>query len=101
MTGRGLDMWRKSQCCDGPRGDVVRVDIFGDGSTIGLMGLTEIFEQLYLLGRAPDASAQDELVKMVAAKNYVPRTAEALYGAALVREYAIFCAQKKQSEVMP
>jgi len=95
MTGRGLEMWRKSQCCDGPRGDVVQVDIFGDGSTVGLMGLTEIFEQLHMMGRAPDASAQDELVKMVAARNYVPRSAEALYGAALVRAYAAFCEQKQ------
>jgi hypothetical protein len=94
-------MWRKSQCCDGPRGDIVQVDIFGDGSTIGLMGLMEIFEQLYLMGRAPDASAQNELMKMVAAKNYVPCSAEAVYGAALLREYAIFCTQKKRSEVMP
>ena len=95
MTGRGPDMWRRSQCCDGPRGDIVQVDIFGDGSTIGLMGLTEIFEQLHLLRRAPDASAQDELVQMVAAKNYVPRSSEALYGAALVRAYAAFCEQKQ------
>ena len=101
MAERGLDMWRKSQCCDGPRGDIVQVDIFGDGSTVGLMGLKEIFQQLYLLGRAPDASVQDELVKMAAARNYVPRIPEAVYGAALVREYAIFCTQKKQSEVMP
>ena len=100
MTGRGLDMWRKSQCCDGG-GDIVQVDLFGDGSTVGLMGLTEIFEQLYLMERAPDASVQDELVKMVASRNYVPRSAESLYGAALVREYAIFCTKKKQSEVMP
>ena len=101
MAGRGLDMWRKSQCCDGPRGDIVHVDIFGDGSTVGLMGLTEIFEQLYLMGSVPDTSVQGELVKMVATRNYVPRTAEALYGVALVREYAIFCTKKKQSEVMP
>ena len=101
MTGRGLEMWRKSQCCDGPRGDIVQVDVFGDGSTVGLMGLTEILEQLYLMERALDASVQDELVKMVAARNYVPRNAEAVYGAALVREYAIFCTKKKQSEVMP
>jgi len=97
MTGRGLEMWRKSQCCDGPRGDIVQVDIFGDGSTIGLMGLTEIFEQLYLMGRAPDASAQNELVKIVAACNYVPRQAEALYGAALLRDAkrAVFYEQKQ------
>ena len=95
MAERGLEMWRKSQCCDGPRGDVVQVDIFGDGSTVGLMGLTEIFEQLHMMGRAPSASAQDELVKMVAARNYVPRSAEAIYGAALLREYAAFCEQKQ------
>ncbi len=90
-------MWRKSQCCGESGGDIVQVDLFGNGSTVGLMGLTEIFEQLYLFGRAPNASVQDELVKMVAARNYVPRSAEALYGAALVRDAkrAKFCAQKK------
>ncbi len=90
-------MWRKSQCCGEARGDIVQVDLFGDGSTVGLMGLTEIFEQLYVMGRAPDASVQDEIVKMVATRNYVPRAAEALYGVALVREYAAFCVQKKSS----
>jgi len=76
----------------------VQLDLFGDGRLVGLVGLTQIFEQLYALGRAPDASVQDELVKMVAAKNYVPPKAEEVYRAALVRAYAKFCAKKKKQE---
>jgi len=98
MSERALEMWRKSQCCGGAPEQVVQVDIYGDGRVIGLVGLTTIFEQLHVLGRASDASVQDELVRMVAAKNYVPVKDEPIYGAALVREYAKFCAQKKKQE---
>ena len=98
MSERGLDMWRKSQCCGGTPEQVVQVDLFGDGRMVGLVALNQIFEQLYAMGRAPDASVQDELVKMVAAKNYVPPKAEDVYGTGLVREYAKFCARKKKQE---
>ncbi len=98
MSGHGPDMWRQSQCCGGAREETVQVDIYGDARMIGLVSLTTIFEHLHALGRAPDASVQDELVKMVAAKNYVPSKDEGIYGAALLREYAKFCAQKKKQE---
>ena len=99
MSGRGPDMWYKSQCCGGAPEQVAKVDIYGDGRMIGLVGLMTIFEQLCALGRAPDASVQDELVKMVAAKNYVPPKDEPIYGAALVREYAKFCSQKNAHQL--
>ena len=95
----GLEMWRKSQCCGGTPEPIVQMDIYGDGRMIGLVGLMTIFEQLCALGRAPDASVQDELVKMVAAKNYVPPKDEPIYGAALVREYAKFCSQKNAHQL--
>lgn len=98
MSERGLEMWRQSQCCGGSPEQVVQVDIYGDGRVIGLVALNQIFEQLDTLGRAPDASVQDELLKMVAAKNYVPPKAENDYSVALVREYAKFCAKKKKQE---
>ena len=94
MSGRGPDMWRQSQCCGGQREEIVQVDICCDGRVIGLVGLTTIFEQLFILGRAPDESAKDELLKMVAAKNYVPPKAEPEYASGLLREYAKFCARK-------
>ncbi len=95
MSGPGPDMWRQSQCCGGPREEIVQADLFGDGRTVGLVALKQIFEQLYAMGRAPHASVQDELLKMVAAKNYVPSKVEVEYAAGLVREYAKFC-EKKQ-----
>ncbi len=94
MSGPGPDMWRKSQCCGGEREEIVQIDVFGE--TIGFVALNQIFEQLRVLGRPPDASVQDELLKMVAAKNYVSPKAEDEYRIALVREYARFCAEKER-----
>jgi len=94
MSGYESDMWRKSQCCEGARDEIVQL-LLGD-ETIGLVGLNQIFEQLYVLGQAPDASVQHELLKMVAAKNYIPPKAEAKYASGLMREYAKFCAKKEE-----
>lgn len=99
MAGRGPEMWRQAQCCGGEREEIVQVDLFGDGRVIGLIALNQIFEQLYALGRAPDVSVKDELVKMVAAKNYIPPKAEADYAAGLLREYVKFCARKDKQKV--
>lgn len=96
MNGSGPDMWRRSQCCGGAREDIVQVDIYGAGWTVGLVGLATIFEQLFALGRAAEASVQDELLKMVAAKNYVPPSAEEAYRGVLLREYAKFCSRKNK-----
>jgi hypothetical protein len=90
----GLEMSKKSACCGGERQEIVQIDVFGE--TIGLIALNQIFEQLRFLGRPPDASVQDELLKMVAAKNYIPARCENEYRIALVREYARFCAQKEK-----
>lgn len=86
--------WRTAGCCQGGT-DITQVDIRGDGRTVGLVGLQAAFEHLYALGFGPDdASVQDELLALVKARNYVPRAAEELYKAALLREYAAFCAKK-------
>lgn len=96
MSGRGPDMWRRSGCCSEPRDEIVQVDLFGDGRFIGLVALNQIFEQLFVMGRAPDVSVQDELLEMVAAKNYVPPRFEREYAAGLLREYAKFYAKKNK-----
>jgi hypothetical protein len=74
------------------------VDIQGDGMTIGITGLKAAFEQLHAMGLAPANSIQDELLAMVQARNYVPRSAEEVYKSALLREYAAFCAKKDQED---
>ncbi|MDH7486572.1 MAG: hypothetical protein QHJ81_09905 [Anaerolineae bacterium] len=94
MPGRGPMMWRTAGCCAGD-GQVTQVDIYGNGLTVGIVGLKAAFEQLYALGLDPDDSLGDELLAMVKeARNYVPRSAEQAYKAALLREYAAFCARK-------
>lgn len=81
MPGRGPAMWRTAGCCVGDS-QVTQVDIY----------------QLYALGLDPDDSLGDELLAMVKeARNYVPRSAEEVYKAALLREYGAFCAQKGQA----
>ncbi len=90
------EIFGKSSCCGGAPAEVVQVDIFGDGRTIGLIGLRTIFEQLYAMGRTPDVIDEAEVVMMVAAQNYVPAHAEASYGAALRREYASFYSRKEK-----
>lgn len=90
----GPEMWKKSACCRGQSEEIVQINVFGE--TVGLVALNQVFEQLRALGRPPDGSVQDELLKMVAAKNYVPTKAENEYRVALVREYARFCAQKEK-----
>jgi hypothetical protein len=90
----GLEMGKKSACCGGQREEIVQIDVFGE--TVGLIALNPIFGQLRVLGRMPDASVQDELLKMVAAKNYIPTRCEDEYRIALLREYARYCAQKEQ-----
>jgi len=99
MAGQGPDSWRKLGCCCGPRDEVVQIDLFGDGRTVGVVALNQIFEQLFVMGRAPDDLVKDELLKMVAAKNYVPPKVEREYAAGLLREYAKFCAQKGKQKV--
>lgn len=89
-----MELSKKSACCGGERAEIVQIGI-GDDS-IGLIGLNQIFEQLRALGHPPDISVEDELLKMVAAKNYVPPRAEEEYRLALRREYAKFCEKKKK-----
>ena len=90
----GLEVSKKSVCCGAERLEIAQIDVFG--VTIGLVALNQIFEQLFALGRPPDTSVQDELLKLVAAKNYVPTKAEDEYRVALLREYARFCSKKSQ-----
>lgn len=97
MPGRGPMMWRTAGCCGGDS-SVTQVDIYGNGLTVGIVGLQAAFEQLYALGLDPDDSVQNELLAMIKAQNYVPQSAEEAYKTALLREYAAFCAKKESGK---
>lgn len=81
-------------CCSKPSDDVVQIGIGGD--TIGLIALNQIFEQLRVMGRPPDRSVEDELLLMVGARNYIPRSCEDEYREALLREYRKYWEKKQK-----
>ena len=95
MPGRGPLMWRTSGCCGGGDAEVTRVAIDDRGFTVGIVGLKQVFEQLHTMGQKAEAGVCDELLAMVKTRNYVPPSAEERYKAALLREYAAFCASKE------
>ena len=95
MPGRGPMMWRTAGCCGGSDAEVTQVAIDDRGFTIGIIGLKQVFEQLYTMERKPEAGVCDELLAMVKTHNYVPPSAEERYKAALLREYAAFWASKE------
>lgn len=87
-------------CC--PKGDssVTQLRLSEEGGTVGIVGLKEVFGQLLAMGRTPEDVTQGELVGMVRAqKNYIPAQAEieAVYWAALCREYVVFCERASRS----
>lgn len=89
----GTEMEEEQGCSVVPASPVP-IDLYVDGRTIGVIGLKAVFEQFYRSGRQPDAVCADELAKIVAAKNEVPADAASGLGAALLREYAKFHAEK-------
>ncbi|MBU0494811.1 MAG: hypothetical protein KKA73_27475 [Chloroflexi bacterium] len=83
-------------CCGG---DVRVKQIQVGGATVGLLGLEEVLQQLYVMRCPPGPATADELLALIAARNYVPRAAESEYKAALLREYtAYWTARSKASE---
>lgn len=97
MPGRGPMMWRTAGCCGGGDGKVTRITVGDRGYTVGIVGLGQVFEQLYVMGRKPTADIGDELLAVVKTRNYVPSSAEERYKIALLREYAAFCASREVS----
>jgi hypothetical protein len=88
-------IWRTAGCCAGGDAEVTQVAVDDRGFTVGIVGLKQTFEQLYTMGRKPEADVRDELLAMVKTRNYVPPSAEERYKVALLRKYAAFCASKE------
>lgn len=97
MPGRGPTMWRTAGCCGGRDAEVTQVAVDDRGFTVGIIGLKQVFEQLYAMERKAEDRVRDELLAMVKSRNYVPPSAEERYRTALLREYAAFCASKETS----
>jgi len=54
----------------------------------------EAFEHFYAEGREPSPDLGEELLAAIKARNYVARSAEAKYKAALLREFDAYCAAR-------
>ena len=68
--------------------------ILVDGSPVGLQGLDDALETLRAAGWQPgEAGLGLELVKRLSCDNYIPRSAQANFAAALEREYAAYLAR--------
>jgi hypothetical protein len=83
-------------CCPKSDDSVTQLRL-REGRSVGIMGLNATFEQLWALGRKPEEATDAELLGMVRAqRNYItPKPdIEALYAAALRREYAAFCVRR-------
>ena len=68
-----------------------------DGAPAGLLGLDEIFTDLFADGWAPgEAETQERLIKAVRKHNFIPKPALAAYRVVLGREYQRFYEQRSQ-----
>jgi hypothetical protein len=94
MSDRGLMMWRTAGCCGGGDAEVTQISIDDRGSTVGIVGLKRVFQQLYMIGREPEVNVGDELLSMVKTRNHIPPLAEERYKSALLQEYTAFCMPK-------
>ena len=65
-----------------------------DGQIVTLIALPLIFEQFREAGKAPDDGIARELLETVKVYNRIPTESEEVYAAALLREYAAFCAKQ-------
>jgi len=73
------------------------------GAPAGLLGLDEIFADLFTAHFAPEEpDTLEQLVKAVRKHNFIPKPALADYKAALGREYKRYCEQRTQgNDVTP
>ena len=86
-------MYRATCTCQvkGPRPTLVDL---GNGVKVGLVGIEEAFERFHAEGRAPVPELAAELLVAIKARNYVSRSVEDQYKAALLREYDAYYAAR-------
>ena len=85
---------QKAMCtcqAQGPRPTLIDL---GNGIQVGLVGMGEAFEHFYAEGREPSPELAEELLAAIKARNYVARSVEHKYKAALLREFDAYCAAR-------
>jgi hypothetical protein len=87
----------KRPCCSGRPPQLVYIKL-PRGSSVGLMGMEPLFEQLYQAGRRDDEALEAELVDQARVYNYVARGAEKDYGWALRQAYRCYVRAQEKGE---
>lgn len=83
-------MYRATCTCQakGPRPTLLDL---GNGVQVGLVGMEEVFERFRAEGRDLSPELAEELLVAIKARNYVSRSTEDKYKAALLCEYVAYC----------
>ena len=69
--------------------------IIVDGSPAGLIGVDELFAELYAQGReVSEPGLGDKMVATLQQDNYIPRSARADFASAFLREYGAYVADR-------
>lgn len=76
-------------CCCGGAVKSKQVDI--GGVKVGIVGLDEIFSEVYGCKMEDEEGLKKELVKRAAIYNYIPESVKEVYGNSLLREYKKYC----------
>lgn len=77
---------RPSCCVPDSAGSVKKLTL-PDGFRIGIVGLDNILNEVNGLNLVDAEAVREELIKKVAAHNYIPSDKETDYSAALLQEY--------------
>ena len=67
-----------------------------EGKLIGMIGLDEIFTELFEAGEKPSKELENRLLEKFKEHNYIPKAKEQSYAQAWLEEYEEFCDQKNQ-----
>ncbi|MDH4221941.1 MAG: hypothetical protein OEV55_00210 [candidate division Zixibacteria bacterium] len=67
------------------------------GKLIGIVGVEEIFAELFEAGKKPDKDLENYLLDRLKEHNYIPQAAEKSYAKAFLQEYQKFCISKSPS----
>lgn len=63
---------------------------------VGIVGLDEIFEDIYLKGKKSESPLRKKLLSLAKKNNYIPAGAKGQYQESLLREYRNFYEERKK-----
>lgn len=81
----------KKRCCDVSGPEFLEVE----GRKVGLLGLHQAFADVAKLGLSDDEEIANNLLALIASRNWIPKESQEAYRRALLWEYRRWQAQKE------